>query len=274
MTNILSVEFFRLKKSKLFWALFGVTAGFPLIIMLLFVAMIGFLSLFEQDVSINMWDLMRSLNLTAALLSGHGSVMHFSSLMAVICSSIFLSREFAYGTVRNILTANRSRAELYLSHIIVAVTIGTSFLGVSILSTLLFSGSVFGFYELNAAEVFTAIATAFAMGVASMLFAQSMSLMFLFGTRKLAVALACTIVICLVAPSTLSSIVSVLQILQGAATGELNTDMSWVPLYNSSLLDVSAIDGKLIGKILLYLLPLTALFGTIGWLTFRKADLK
>ena len=142
------------------------------------------------------------------------------------------------------------------------------------ISSLVFGGAFFGFYEMAAKEIFIAIITAFSMGLVAVMFVQSMSCMFLFGTRKLAVALSCTIVICLVAPSTLSSIVSVVQLLQGVTTGALDSDMSWVPLYNASLLDVSAIDGKLLGKILLYMLPLTAMFVSVGWVTFRKADLK
>ena len=52
-------------------------------------------------------------------------------------------------------------------------------------------------------------------------------------------------------------------------------DLSWVPLYNSSMFDfTSKVDGALVGKVLLYNIPLSALFITLGWVSFRKADLK
>lgn len=274
MTNIFSVEFYRLKKSKLFWALFGVTAGMPLVNVLITSGLMALLSLLSTETQIDFAELLRSLNLGFGMLSEYGGVMHFSSLMAVIFTSVFLSRQFAYGTFRNTLIAGKSRGELYLSHMVIAVTVGTVFLGVSMTSTLIFGGSIFGFNGMSAGKVVTGIVTAFAMGMISMLFVQLMMLMFLFGTRKLAVALACTIVICMVAPSAITTFVELLSLLQMITNGNANLDFSWVPIYNASMLDVSQIDGALVGKILLYLVPLTALFGSLGWVTFRKADLK
>lgn len=274
MTNIFSVEFYRLKKSKLFWVLFGVTAAMPLLSILLTTGLVGMLTSLDPGTQIDFKELLHSVNLGMELLSEYSSVMHFSSLMAVICTSIFLSREFAYGTFRNTLVAGKSRGELYVAHLVMAAVIGTVFLGVSMTSSLIFGGAIFGFEGMSAGKVVTAIVTAFAMGLVSMLFVQSMMIMFLFGTRKLSVALACPIVICMVVPSLLGSIVEVLSVVQLIANGNVNMDLSWVPLYNADMLDVSQIDGALIGKILLYLVPLTALFGSLGWVTFRKADLK
>ena len=268
MTNILKTEFFRLKKSALFWALFGVCAALPLLSVLLnmFVVM---LQLSESTVEFNAWELMRNSDVTVLFLSDLPRLAA-NSLFALICTSIFLSKEFSGGTFRNMLLANRSRREVYLSFLLMSVTISCCYMGASFVSTLLFSGAIFGFGTVSAAKVVAACVIALAMSLISEVFLQTMMCMFMFSTRKLAVALACPLVITIIVPSFVISFVGVFAEM-GFVTA---TDMSWIPLYNLSLLDLTAIDGALIGKILLYLIPLTVLFGVIGWFTFRKADLK
>lgn len=274
MTNILKTQFYRLKKSKLFWTLFGVTAVLPLITMLLLWGMLGLLNTLEQT-DFDIAEFGRSLGLSSAALSEYGQLIHMSALLAVICSAIFLSRDFSYGTFRNAIVANHSRLELYLSHLLIALTIGASFMCVSMLSTIIFFGASFGFVGMSAAKVFGAIALAFAMGLITTIFVQSMMCMFLFATRRLAPTLACTIVICLVAPSIFETIVQLLQLFEiFAPDNAMNLNLTWVPLYNATLLDVGSPDGALVGKILLYIVPLEILFVFLGWIGFRKADLK
>lgn len=276
MINILQTEFFRLKKSKLFWILLGVCAGLPLLTTLLYAAMIGFAGIAGGDgVEISVWELIRSTNMTTVSLSAIASLMGDTGLVAVICTSIFLGKDFSSGAFRNMLLANKSRLELYLSHLVMAVTIGASYMGVSFVSTLVFSGAIFGFGTLSAIKFITGCLTALAMGLVSVILVQTMMCMFLFGTRKLAVALACPIAICMFAPALLLAVVQMLDfayLLSGEVASSV--DLSWVPLYNTSLLDISDIDGALIGKILMYNIPLSVLFGFMGWVTFRKADLK
>ena len=268
MINILQTEFFRLKKSALFWSLFGVCAAIPLLSLLLNLASVQYLDM--QDTGLdNVWEYVRSLNITGEMLSGLPSLSG-DSLFALICTSIFLSKEFSGGTFRNMLLANRSRKEVYLSFLVVAITIGASYLGITFASTLLFNGVVFGFGTMTGAEAVTTCVLALAMGLISVIFLQTVMCMFMFLTRKLAVALACPLVICIVAPTFVYSFVETF-----ATMGMITeTDMSWIPLYNLNLLDLTNVDGALIGKILLYLVPLTALFGSLGWIFFRKADLK
>ena len=269
MINILQTEFFRLKKSALFWALFGVCAFIPLVSVVLNLLGFSLLVTVDDGVEFNMWEIIRTSNITGMTLSALPSLTG-DSLFALICTSIFLSKEFSDGTFRNMLLANRSRKELYLSFLLMAVTIGATYFGVTFVSTLLFNGVVFGFGTMTAANVVTACVISLALGLVSVMFLQSMMCMFMFSTRKLAVALACPLAISIIAPNVLFSFVEVF-----AQFGLIDiTDMSWIPLYNINLLDLTQIDGALIGKILLYLLPLAALFGYLGWETFRKADLK
>lgn len=274
MTNILSTEFYRLKKSKMFWALFGVSTGLPILSMLLFIAFPPIINSFGGEMEVDGWDLIRSLNIPSLMLNEYASLLHISGLFAVICTSIFLSRDFSYGTFRNVLLANYSRLQLYLSHLVIALVVGASFLGGSMLTTLVFNGSVFGFYQMNALQVFTAIATAFALGLVSVAFAQTLMCMFLFATRKLSVTLACTIVITTFLPEIMGIIVELYGILGLVLTDNVSLDYTWIPFFNAQLLNVADIDGALVGKILLYNVPVTVFFGFMGWVGFRKKDLK
>lgn len=275
MSNILSMEFYRLKRSTLFWVLLAVTAALPLLSMLFEVAALKILGSLDSDTTVDIWQAARNLNLTAADLSAQGQMMPTSTLLSVIFTSIFLSRSFSYGTFRNTLLANHSRLELYLADILVAVAVGEMFLCTSILSTLLFVGSVFGFYEMTAAQIAGAIALSFAMGMVVMLFVQLMMCMLLFATRKLSATLSLTLVISLLLPAVLEGIVMFLELFGTLMTnGNFTVDESWIPILNTSLLDVSRPNGALVGKILLYMLPLEVLFGFLGWLGFRKANLK
>ena len=217
----------------------------------------------------NVWDYIDTMNITALSLSGLPSLTG-DSLFALICTSVFLCKEFSGGTFRNMLLANRSRKDVYLSFLITSVTVGAIYLGVRFVSTLLFNGIIFGFGTMTAAQVVTACVLSLALGLVSVIFLQTMMCMFMFGTRKLSVALACPLVICMIAPSLIYSFVETFAQFGIITAG----DMSWIPLYNLLLLDLTAVDGALIGKILLYLIPLAALFAGMGWLSFRKADLK
>lgn len=276
MINILQTEFFRLKKSKLFWTMLGICAGLPLVSTLLYVVLFGFVgSLGGAEIEVNVWDYIRSVGIAEGALAGTASVMSDATLFSVICASIFLSRDFKNGTFRNMLLANKSRLELYLSHLVMSITIGACYLGANFATTLLFNGAIFGFGSLTAVEVITGCIATLAMGLVSVAFVQTMMCMFLFGTRKLAVALTCPIAICMLVPSFIVAFVQFYDIINVVATGVIaTTDLSWIPLYNTNLINIAALDGALVGKILLYNLPLTVFFGFMGWVSFRKADLK
>ena len=276
MINILHTEFFRLKKSKMFWAMFGVSAGLPLVSALVYMVLFGFLgSLGGAEIEINVWDYIRSVGIAEGAIGGTASVMSDATLLSVICASIFLSRDFKNGIFRNMLLANKSRLELYLSHLVMSITIGACYLGANFATTLLFNGAIFGFGSLTAVKVITGCIVTLAMGLVSVALVQTTMCMFLFGTRKLAVALACPIAIFMVVTSFIVGFVQFYDIINIAVTGVMTTtDLSWIPLYNTALINIADIDGALIGKILMYNVPLAVFFGFMGWVTFRKADLK
>lgn len=278
MNNILSVEFFRLKRSKLFWALFGVCTGLPLLnILFEIILMVAMVPVSGEAITPgDLWGSLRASNMTGTMLSSAPSVTGDCMIVSIICSAIFVSREFSFGTYRNMLIANRSRAEIYFSYLLMALTVGASFLGGNFASMLLFGGAIFGFGSVSAATALTEIVTAFTMGLVAVLFVQSMMCMFLFVTRKLAVALSCPLVICLLLPSILISIIEIATLFSSIEGTNFSFDWeNWIPIYNSTTLDLSArVDGAHVGKILLYELPLSALFVGLGWVGFRKANLK
>ncbi|MCH5156646.1 MAG: ABC transporter permease [Clostridiales bacterium] len=270
MINILQTEFFRLKKNILFWVLLGVCAILPLLSALLELAVLSGMSAIDTGMEYDLWEIIKTSNIGGAAISSIPNLSADLQLFGLLCTSIFLCKEFSGGTFRNMLLANRSRKELYISYMLMSVTIGACYLGAEFVATLLFDGVIFGFGTMSAANVVSACILSLALGLISVIFVQSMMCMFMFSTRKLAVALACPLAISVFIPAFIFSFVSL-----GAQLDMISEkDLSWIPLYNLNLLDLTAIDGALIGKILLYLIPLTALFITIGWVTFRKADLK
>ena len=78
MTNILSTEFYRLKKSKMFWALFGISTGLPILSMLLFIAFPSIINSFGGEMEVDGWDLIRSLNIPSLMLNEYASLLHIS----------------------------------------------------------------------------------------------------------------------------------------------------------------------------------------------------
>lgn len=276
MINILQTEFFRLKKSKLFWALFGVCAGLPVLSLLLELVVLASASMAFDEMSGYIWELFRQSNLTASSLSALTTWGSNPALFSIICSSIVLSKEFSGGTVRNMLLANKSRQQLYWAYSIVALVIGASYFVASFVAVLLLQGSVFGFGSMTAGEAVTACFSSFALGALSTVAVQACVCMLLFASRKTGATLACSLVICLFAPSIVYTIVQVTEIVRILWDAPMTSEavLGWIPLYNMQLFDASNVDGALIGKIALYQVLITAFFGGMGWLGIRKTDLK
>lgn len=271
MVSILNTEFFRLKKSKLFWALLGVTAGMPLVSALLNVALFALADSSSLGVEMSMWEMLRSpqMNMFGQGLSSL-TALTGDGFFALLCTSIFLSKEFSGGTFRNMLLANKSRRELYLSYLTVAVIIGAIYLGASFVGMFVFFSLFFGFAGMSAIKVITACLIALAMGLVSTIFVQTMVCMFMFGTRKMAATIVCPLVISLIVPSFISSFLDAF-VMFGLLS---EANLSWIPLHNTTMLSVTNVDGALVGKILMYNVPLSVFFAFMGWVSFSKADLK
>lgn len=278
MIKILDLEFYRLKKSKLYWAMLITCAVLPLIatVMVLLLMWLVYIVFGEGETTAEMlWQALHETGLTGTSLTGAAGLSSNVALLSMVCSSIFISREFTGGTVRNILLSNKSRNQLYLSTLTVALFIGASCLCANFASILLFQATVFGFGGLAAGRAATSVIASFGLGLIAVAVGQCCVCLFAFATRKTGATIACPLLICIFAPSIVATIVSLITLGKIMMGGTLSDQaLSWIPLYNNSLYDASAVDGALVGKIILYNLPIGALFGVLGWNCIRRADLK
>lgn len=277
MINILRVEFFRLKKSKLFWILLGVTAALPILSAILLTVFFSILeSIFEGGGEmISALEMLRASGTTGSILSELASIAGDAALFSLITVGVVLSKEFTDGTMRNVILANKKRKELYFAYFIVAVVVGLTYMLAYMLTALIIVAPIFGFGDLTAGQIASAIFCSLALGVCSVLFVQSCVCMFLFAVRKQWATILFPILIIVFAPSIFNTLVTLLTLglaFQGQTLSPVA--ISWIPFANAAQFNASAIDGGLVGKIALYYLLFAAVFTVSGYFTFEKADLK
>lgn len=277
MLNVLNTQLFRLKRSKLFWAMFTVCALLPVLGMIISSALIDFFQNAFGDDAAGMMEILQ-LEGGALTLSSLAQLTQLGSdpaLFSLICTSIFLSGEFSGGSIRNMVLANKSRTQIFLSFFSVSLIIGFSYLGVSYVSTLLCYGTVIGFTGVAVADAVTGCITSLLLGLLTITLVQAVVCFFLFITRKTGATVAFPLLVIILAPSIANTIVDIVTIVK-TVNGQVVTPaaLGWVPLYNVSLFSASKVDGALVGKIILYNAPLAALFAFFGWFAISKADLK
>lgn len=276
MLNVLRTQLFRLKKSKLFWALLIVCAVLPLLGMLFTSALVSFVANIFSGENAELLEQVRSEGgaFTMSAFTGLSGLGSDAVLFSLICSSIFLSGEFSGGAIRNMVLANKSRTQIFLSFLSIAMIIGTSYLGVAYVSTLLCYGAVIGFGGLTATQAVSGLFASLFLGILSIAVAQSCVCMFLFLTRKTGQTVAFPLLVIFLAPSIVVTIVEIVSGVKMLVGQELSfTTLTWIPLYNMSMFDASNAEGAIIGKIALYNIPLAAVFAVLGWQASKK-DLK
>ena len=278
MLNVLNTQLFRMKKSKLFWAMFIVCAVLPLLGMALITSLVaGIGELIEEDGGSGLLQMFRGEGAFVTLQALSGGVLYdsFPAFFALITSSIFLSGEFTSGAIRNMVLANKSRTQIFLSFFSVALIIGFSYFGVWYASSLLCFGLAFGFKGISVSAAATGCLTALLLGLLTVIFVQACVCFFLFITRKTGGTVAFPLLIILLLPSIINGIVNGI-VLVNATAGKTVSDaaLSWIPMYNLSKFNATAVDGALVGKIAMYNALLAAIFAFFGWLAIDKADLK
>ena len=276
MLNVLNTQLFRLKKSKLFWAMLIVCAALPLVGMILTTGFLKILSnAFDGEASSLIELFGEGGHMTLSVLGGLIGIGSNPALFSVICSSIFLSGEFSGGAIRNMIIANKTRTQIFLSFFSIALIIGFSCFGASYLSCLTCYGLVFGFKGVTVSAAVSGCFSVLFLGLLSIALIQACVCMFLFCTRKTGATVAFPLLILILAPSIITTVVSLAVGLK-AVVGQYVSEaaLSWIPIYNMDMFDAANVSGGLIGKIVLYNLPLAALFAFLGWLTISKADLK
>ncbi len=269
MTAIFRLQLFKLKKSTTFWVFLGLCVVLPLLGMLL---VLGLFNIISGEVDLS--DFAGATSVTSSLMS-FASFDTYSTIFAIICSSIVLSREFSQGTVRNAILANKSRLQLFVAYVATALFIGAAYFVANFVSALVFYGSIFGFGTLSAGSAVSAVLCCFAMGLGSMLFSESLVCVFLFGTRKQSATIAWPLVICLVGTSILASIIDTVLLsvqLNGYTISE--TLMKCLPFYNLNYLGDTTPDGLVCGMTILYDVVFSVGFLATGFVSLKHADLK
>ena len=272
MINILKAELFRLKKSKTYWVIFIINAALVILGCLMILGVEAFLKSLGEGSILEMLGLTVS---ATAMLSEFAAFSSDSAVLAIVCSAIFLSREFTQGTMRNAVLANKSRNELFFAYFIIAMIIGVSYFVTAFVLMLVLYGTMLGFGVESAAGAATNVFTYFALGLLSTLVAETCVCMFLFLTRKQSLTIVLPLLICLLAPSLISSLIELL--LSGVMMAGNNiseTALQCIPLYNFSTLNPANPSGLNVGMIALYDVLFAGAFFAAAFFPFQKADLK
>ena len=277
MLSVLNTQLFRLKKSKLFWAMIIVCAALPLLGVLLTSTIANAISSLMGEEGSEILQLLQGEGgyLTLMQLGSLTELGSDPALFSLIASSIFLSGEFTSGAIRNMVLANKNRTQIFLSFLCVALIIGFACFGASYVSTLLFYGVVIGFDGVTVAKALTGCFSTLFLGLLTIALVQACVCFFLFVTRKTGGTVAFPLLVIIFAPSVMNTIVNIVTIVKAMGGQTVSAAaLSWVPLYNMSQFQAASIDGALIGKIVLYNAPLAALFAFFGWFALDKSDIK
>lgn len=274
MMEILSSLLYRLKRNKLFYILLGVSF---LLTLLSYGLLAALVDLAETDL--------------ASLAEGLGglgfgsSPLHFMTdglnpsanlyLLAIISICIFLCKEFSNGTMRNVILANKSRTQMYFAYYLIAFLMCLCFLLLNLVETGVIYGLSFGFGELTASQIASGILVIIALSVCTSLFVVSAIIFFLFVTRKTGATVVLSILVASLLPSlviTIAQFAGLFAMIEGDIVNDYA--ISWVPFYQLSLFDPTAINPKYAAHIAIDMLGLSAIFGSLGYVIFRKANLK
>lgn len=105
MYKLLNAGFYRLKKNKVFWGLVIVTI------------VIAVATLFNQIQHVEIWG-KRGINRILI------NYINWIGIFIAIFTSIFIGTEHANGTIRNKIIVGHSRVKIYLSNLIISITVG------------------------------------------------------------------------------------------------------------------------------------------------------
>ena len=276
MLNIVKSLLFRLKQTKMFWIMLGLCALGPVLALLLnqlVLEIAKVITPLPSDLGLE--------TVTYMSLTGLASIASTTNFLALLCVSIFLSKEFTDGTIRNALLSNKSRWQLYGAYGVVSLIVGGSFLMANFVSILLALGIPFGFGSVAPNQAISSILCSLMLGICAVLFVTSCVLMFLFATGKQGASIILPILVTIFLPDIVASVVEIattmlmLAQMGGNTAVELGNDFySWIPLYNSYLYDATSVDGGLVAKIAMYYLAFSGLFVWWGSAAALKKDLK
>lgn len=266
MTKLLQQQMYRLNRYKPFAVLLIIAAVAPAVTVAFWEAL---MSVYESLTGSFVGDLFDG-EITYSVLTGIANTGSISDLLAIICSALFLREEFSSGTIRNALISGKSRTATYFAYFFVSLIIGAIFKMAQFAVGVTACSAACGFGDVSFFTILTSCFITLVMGLITMCFAQSCVCMFVFVTKKTAPAVLLPLLVTYLLPSAITTIVTLLSEL---GMVDIST-LSWIPLFNMTLFDASVIDGVLVAKITMYVLPLSALLIYLGHAYFRKADIR
>ena len=189
MRSLLRADFFSLFKSKLTYIVFGICAGIPILVTLLYFGLAKATeSLGGEDIVIELVhgrDLMFS---TFSLSSNIGLVI------PIFCG-ILLMQDLRNGTVRNKIVIGKSRTKIYFSHLIVSVAFCVVMSVVSFL--MMTSGSLIFFkygYTFDGAEAWN-FAKALIVGILTFAYVATLATFIAMSTKSTGMTIVFTLIL-------------------------------------------------------------------------------
>ena len=266
MTKVLSTLWFRLTKSKMLIVLLALVAGMALIDIGLYTMLPYILSGEEMGSLEAVMDLSDMFSLTVTSVARSDS---YASMITVIFVALFLGADFSEGTIRNAILSNKSRWQIFGAYLVVATGACLVFVGVQTAVYLVYLACSNGFADYTTAQVVSGIFSAVGSGFVSCLLMATTALFVLVGTQKKVLAIILPLALNMVCATAFEIVVTLGQML-GSSLGFLQ----WIPFAQQMFFDAGAVEGALLGKILLVNGLLAIGEGACGYFVFAKAQLK
>lgn len=273
MIDIIKVELFRLKKSVLFWVMLGLTIAIPLFGAISMLTVSGI----ADKASGQLGELLSQLGLTTQYLQGSAQLSSWPAILALITSAIVLSTEFTDGTVRNVLLANKSRAELYFAYLVISMIVAVTYFAAYFVIILIIIVPIFGFDGMSAGQAVSGCLCSFGLGIVALIFVETCMCMSLFAIRKQWAAILIPLLISIFAPALIAAFASLIlaaMALKGQIASVDDLSLRWVPFANTLSYNPATLDAVTIGMSVLYTALFSAAFVVIGYFAFKKSDLK
>ncbi|MCM1042645.1 MAG: ABC transporter permease [Corallococcus sp.] len=255
MIKLVRSLFYHLRKTSLLWILMGIAAG---LVAISVASSAGLGDIASTQLNID------SIGQNAASLMSDGCVL------AVIGVALFIGSEYSDGTIRNALLANKSRGEIYFAYAIVSAVMSLAIVFTELLMQIFLIGVSFGYGGFDAQTVVSGIFISMGLAIFNAVAVSAMSLFFLTITRKKAWAIILSLVVVVFVGAMIMMILALY-----VAAGKIDAGaLEWCPFFNSSMLFVSAPEGGLVAKILMWDVIFIAGFGAGGYFALRGSQLK
>jgi ABC-type transport system involved in multi-copper enzyme maturation permease subunit len=262
MKNIISAEFFKVRKDKALKIIFLVTIGFAFlnIILLLVIDQIVGNTPMPEGYNFNFDPSTKN-----AFLSGFNIANNFG-LIFPIAACIYVGKEFSYGTIRNKIVSGKKRHHIYFANLLTVSLIGLVLLLVYSGTIFLFGMPIYGYGTTFNITEFLFVLKTFSLGYLLFLVSLSISIAMSFILKNQTMALVFSILILAIAGVITTTLATINE--------KVATIFTYIPFYQSVLLTTGIIPSDLVLKIVLSSILSIVLINFLGLLVFKKTDIK